>query len=151
MKALIQRYSQQQIGRFLAIALLPFLAAGTVGLVASAYFLFPLFITVPLYAAGMYLYVGYVRTGWYRLSVDKSRKTWTRSIYYNGLLVFATILSTGGIIIDSMNSLADLDRLVAPVVLILGQALVGIVTYYARDLQHTEMQELETKISEIGA
>lgn len=151
MKALIQRYNQQQVGRFLTIALLPFLAAGTVGLVASAYFLYPLFITIPLYAAGMYLFAGYARIGWFRLEADKARKIWIRSMYYNGLLILATLLTTGGIIIDGINGLRNLDRLLPPLVILAGQAFVFFVAYYARNLENAELTALDTKISEIGA
>ncbi|MEZ4685538.1 MAG: hypothetical protein R3B47_05590 [Bacteroidia bacterium] len=74
MKAFIQRYSQQQIGRFLTIALLPFLGLGTVGLIASGMIIAPLIVTLPVYAAGMYLYVGYARIGWFQLDYDKAQK-----------------------------------------------------------------------------
>lgn len=150
MKALIQRYSQQQVGRFMTIALLPFLALGSFGLVLSGMLLAPLIVTIPLYAAGMYLYVGYARIGWFDLDYDNAQKIWNRTVFYNGLLAFFTFMFIIWMMVERVVRSDAWDDFAVIVATLFGQLLVASTAFFAKDCHREELKKYNSKITEIG-
>lgn len=102
MKDYIQRYTQQQVARFLTLALIPAVLAGTAGTIASY------FTMIPVYALGLYIYIGYRNIGWKSPTRKSAKRTWAWSMYFNAFLFLASLVMFGETIIEFRDPLSML-------------------------------------------
>ena len=94
----------------------------------------------PVFGAGLYLYLGYIKISSDKASPKQAQKTWSWSAIYNGILMTLGLVST---------LIEGFDEMWPVFIIAMGQATVMAASIYAKKHVVTD-SDYEATISQIG-